>query len=72
VLVPLIVFVFWIGIYPNTFLKNMEGSLENLLNQINRRETVLRTLPEQSWSEFMAGGGSSQAQTANLPANNVP
>jgi len=72
VLVPLVVFVFWIGIYPNTFLKNMEGSLENLLNQVNRRETVLRTLPSQSWSEFMAGGGSSQAQTANLPANNVP
>jgi NADH:ubiquinone oxidoreductase subunit 4 (subunit M) len=72
VLVPLVVFVFWIGVYPNTFLNNMEGSLENLLNQVNRRETVLRSLPAQSWSEFMAGGTSNQAQAANLPSNNVP
>jgi hypothetical protein len=50
----------------------MEGSLESLLNQVNRRETVLRMLPSQSWSEFMAGGTSSQAQAAKLPSNNIP
>ncbi|MCI0596527.1 MAG: NADH-quinone oxidoreductase subunit M, partial [candidate division Zixibacteria bacterium] len=71
VLVPPVVFVFWIGVYPNTFLKNMEGSLENLLNQVNRRETVLRTLPAQSWSEFMESNRSAQSR-ASLPASNVP
>ncbi|MGH8005294.1 MAG: complex I subunit 4 family protein, partial [Limisphaerales bacterium] len=71
IMVPLILFVFWIGVYPNSFLKNMERSLENLLNQVNRRETVLRTLPAQSWSEFISGGGAVVGQ-ANAPTGNNP
>ncbi len=68
VLAPLVVFVFWIGIYPNSFLRRMEGSLNNLLNQVNRRETVLRSLPHQSWAEFLAAGRARQ----NRASSNVP
>ncbi|MDI6802030.1 MAG: NADH-quinone oxidoreductase subunit M [Thermodesulfovibrionales bacterium] len=34
-LVPLIVLVLWIGIYPNTFLSFMDASVQNLINRVN-------------------------------------
>ena len=34
-LVPLVILVFWIGIYPNTFLSFMDASVQNLINRIN-------------------------------------
>ncbi len=54
ILVPLVVLVFWVGIYPNALLKNMESSLSDLLNQVNRKEMVLRSLPQTSWAQFWA------------------
>ncbi len=38
VLVPLVVFVFWMGIFPGHFLKYSEQSLSNLSNNINNYE----------------------------------
>ncbi|MGC8706752.1 MAG: Fe-S-binding domain-containing protein, partial [Desulfurella sp.] len=32
-MVPLVVFVFWIGIYPNTFLSKMHASVNHLIEQ---------------------------------------
>ena len=32
ILVPLVVLVFWIGIYPSTFFKPMDKSIQNLLD----------------------------------------
>ncbi len=34
-LLPLIVLVFWIGVYPNSFLSFMHVSVEHLLNRVN-------------------------------------
>ncbi|HBH61188.1 MAG TPA: NADH-quinone oxidoreductase subunit M [Nitrospiraceae bacterium] len=34
-LIPLFVFVFWIGFYPNTFLDYMHASVEHLIQQMN-------------------------------------
>ncbi|MBE0427508.1 MAG: NADH-quinone oxidoreductase subunit M [Nitrospirae bacterium] len=34
-LVPLIVLVFWIGVYPNSFLSFMHASVEHLLERVN-------------------------------------
>jgi len=34
ILVPLVILVFWIGIYPSTFFKPMEKSIESLLNRV--------------------------------------
>jgi NADH-quinone oxidoreductase subunit M len=34
-LLPLILFVFWIGLYPNTFLDYMHTSVEHLVSQVN-------------------------------------
>jgi NADH-quinone oxidoreductase subunit M len=40
VMLPLLVFVFWIGIYPNTFFDKMNPSLENLLEQVKGKQQV--------------------------------
>lgn len=36
VLVPLILFIFWIGFYPNAFLDYMHASVEHLMNTMNQ------------------------------------
>ena len=46
-LVPLLVFVFWIGIYPKTFLSKMRVSVEHLLKQVNRTAVVVPAKGEQ-------------------------
>ncbi len=38
-LLPLIIFVFWIGIYPDTFLDYMHTSVEHLIRQVNITDT---------------------------------
>jgi len=39
-MVPLLVFVFWIGVYPNIFFEKMNPSLEKLIEQINGKQQV--------------------------------
>jgi len=39
-MVPLLVFVFWIGFYPNTFLEKMNPSLENLIQQVKAKQEI--------------------------------
>ncbi|HMK56575.1 MAG TPA: NADH-quinone oxidoreductase subunit M [Dissulfurispiraceae bacterium] len=34
-LIPLVILVFWIGVYPNTFLSFMDASVQGLLDRIN-------------------------------------
>jgi NADH-quinone oxidoreductase subunit M len=40
VMAPLLVFVFWIGFYPNTFFDKMNPSLENLLKQVKDKQQI--------------------------------
>jgi NADH-quinone oxidoreductase subunit M len=40
VMAPLLVFVFWIGFYPNTFLDKMNPSLENLIKQVKGKQQI--------------------------------
>ncbi len=39
-LIPIIVMMFWMGIYPQTFLRKMDTSLNRLLNLIHKKEAV--------------------------------
>ncbi len=39
-LVPIVVMMFWMGIYPQTFLRKMDTSVVHLLNHIKSRERV--------------------------------
>jgi len=47
-LAPLVLFVFWIGIYPGTFLSKMRVSVEHLLKQVNRTTVVVPSKSEQA------------------------
>ena len=37
-LVPIVIMMFWMGIYPKPFLRKMDSSVTHLLNRINKRE----------------------------------
>jgi NADH-quinone oxidoreductase subunit M len=39
-LVPIIIMMFWMGVYPQTFLRKMDTSVNHLLNRIHNRERV--------------------------------
>jgi NADH-quinone oxidoreductase subunit M len=39
-MLPLLLFVFWIGIYPNTFLGKMNPAVEQLLQEVNGKQQV--------------------------------
>jgi NADH-quinone oxidoreductase subunit M len=40
ILYPLVVLIFWIGIFPGAFLRKMEPAIESMLNGIYARQTV--------------------------------
>lgn len=40
IMLPLIVFIFWIGIYPNVFFDKMNPALENLIQQIDGKQQI--------------------------------
>jgi NADH-quinone oxidoreductase subunit M len=40
VLVPVLVLIVWIGVYPAPFLRRMEASVERVIVQVKRRQTV--------------------------------
>lgn len=43
--VPLIILIFWIGLYPKPFIRGMEASIDNLVKQfeINSKKSMLNT-----------------------------
>jgi len=41
IMAPLLLFVFWIGIYPNTFFDKMNPALEQLLQQMNNQQVAI-------------------------------
>ena len=41
VLVPLVIFVVWIGVYPGTFLKPMEPSVKSFIQQVEAKKTAV-------------------------------
>ncbi|MDO9080007.1 MAG: NADH-quinone oxidoreductase subunit M [Desulfuromonadales bacterium] len=44
-MVPLLIFVFWIGVYPNTFFEKMNPALENLIKQVKSQQQVAMVVP---------------------------
>ncbi|MBE0597687.1 MAG: NADH-quinone oxidoreductase subunit M [Desulfuromonadales bacterium] len=62
VMLPLLVFVFWIGVYPNVFFEKMSPSLEQLIQQVKVRQAVaMEIAPELqadgAAAEIEAGSG---------------
>jgi len=62
VLSAVTLFIFWIGIYPQTFLSRMEPTVKGYLTQVNAKyQTELRIL----------AGGEISPQSAQSPQNNM-
>ncbi len=40
IFVPILFFIFWMGIFPNTFLRKMDKSIDQLLNQVKKIEKI--------------------------------
>ena len=40
-MLPLLLFVFWIGVYPNTFFEKMNPAMEQALEQMGRKVAVV-------------------------------
>ena len=40
IMMPLLIFIFWIGIYPNTFLDKMNPALENMIKQVKGKQHI--------------------------------
>ena len=43
-LIPIIIMMFWMGIYPKTFLRKMDTSINHLLNLVNKKGTVFTSI----------------------------
>jgi NADH-quinone oxidoreductase subunit M len=41
IMLPLLLFVFWIGVYPNTFFEKMNPAIEQLLNQVQIKQVAV-------------------------------
>jgi NADH-quinone oxidoreductase subunit M len=41
IMLPLLLFVFWIGIYPNTFFEKMNPAMEQLLGQMKSKQVAM-------------------------------
>jgi NADH-quinone oxidoreductase subunit M len=48
VLLPVLLFIFWIGLYPTPFLKTTEASVNHLLQQIEKKYELVLTVEKQS------------------------
>jgi NADH-quinone oxidoreductase subunit M len=48
VFVPIVILMFWMGIYPGTFLRKMDASVNHLVNQVKNRETYFSQAPDNS------------------------
>lgn len=40
-LVPIVIMIFWMGIFPNMFLRKMDSSVTHLLNMVNKKEATV-------------------------------
>jgi NADH-quinone oxidoreductase subunit M len=69
VLLPILVFVVWIGVYPNTFLMPMEPSVKNFIQQVETKRAAVmniekaKTHSSDRWAEQML--------TSSTPARTV-
>jgi len=49
--------MFWMGIYPNTFLRKMDASLNHLLNTIKKQEVIRADISDKSRPVYVLDEG---------------
>ena len=40
IMMPLLIFIFWIGVYPNTFLDKMNPALDNMIKEVKGKQHI--------------------------------
>ncbi|HHT9129974.1 MAG TPA: NADH-quinone oxidoreductase subunit M [Candidatus Brocadiaceae bacterium] len=48
ILIPIILLIFWIGIYPNSFLRKMDASVNHLLKQVGEKANIVSNVQVQN------------------------
>jgi NADH-quinone oxidoreductase subunit M len=67
-MVPLLVFVFWIGVYPNTFFVKMEPALQQMIQQVKGRQQVVVAVPGEAAVEMALPPGHPPIAPVEEPA----
>jgi NADH-quinone oxidoreductase subunit M len=47
-LVPIVILMFWMGVYPQPFLRKMDASVNKLVNQINQKKTLFTEVQKEN------------------------
>ncbi|MDH4273207.1 MAG: hypothetical protein OEW18_14630, partial [Candidatus Aminicenantes bacterium] len=66
--VPIVIMMFWMGIYPQTFLRKMDSSVAKLLDRVHNREKIF--LRENAKQTALSEGGAIK-QEEKLSAERV-
>jgi NADH-quinone oxidoreductase subunit M len=67
-MLPLLVFVFWIGIYPSTFTSKMSPAVQQMIQQVNVHEVQAAELPAATVVPAAAQGEQGATATVTAPA----
>ena len=63
-MLPLLLFVFWIGVYPNTFFDKMNPAIEQLIQQVKGRQVqALQLVPAAEAAEPAAAEAKPEGTT---------
>ena len=62
VLLPVLIFIFWIGVYPTPFLRTTETSVQNLLQQIEKKYVQVETLEKKDFFNPVQLSGKARVQ----------
>ena len=57
ILAPIVLLVFWIGIYPNSFLRKMDASVNHLLKQVGDKANIVSNIQIHNKPEQLQGIG---------------
>lgn len=70
-LVPVVIMMFWMGIYPQTFLRKMDSSVSLLLQRVKNREKVF-VYHQEKWQTHLLKERLSQAKPAEIKVKDIP
>jgi NADH-quinone oxidoreductase subunit M len=65
VFVPLVVMIFWIGLYPKPFFDKMQPTVETWITDVETGEALSRELPRDFGSPSHRGGAASASSTTS-------
>jgi NADH-quinone oxidoreductase subunit M len=71
-LIPILILMFWMGIFPKTFLRKMDTSINHLLNQIKKREIVQLQYKDEKFTVLSLEKIENNAKTVDVELEEDP